>query len=308
MKILVTGSTGLVGSAIVKFLKKNNFHNLIIPTRKELDLESPDKVEKFFFNNQPDFIFNAAGFVGGVSANNSYRTDFIYKNTMIQFNVIYAAHKIGIKSLINFGSSCIYPKESILPIKESSILTGPLEDTNEPYAIAKIAGLKLCESINRDFKKNYITLMPTNLYGPNDNYDLEKSHVLPALLLKAHYCKKFNEKKFIIWGNGKSLREFLYVDDLAEASILIMNSLSKIKQNIINVGSGSEIRIDSLAKKIIDIVDAKVEILYDETKPNGVHSKRIDSSFINSLGWKPKVNLDEGIQLTYRHFVKNSNL
>jgi GDP-L-fucose synthase len=305
MKILVTGSNGLVGNAIVRCLKKHNFENLFTPSRSELDLESIDKVTNYINDLKPEFIFNAAGLVGGVSVNNLNRTDFIYKNTLMQFNVIFSAHKLGLKSIINFGSSCIYPKFSNLPIQESSLLAGKLEDTNEPYAIAKIAGLKLCESINRDFNKNFITLMPTNLYGPNDNYDLEKSHVLPALLLKAHKCKIEKNKDFIIWGNGKSFREFLYVDDLAEASVFIMKNLNKISLNIINIGSGMEIAIDVLAKKIIDIVGINVKIKYDETKPNGVKSKLIDSSIINQLGWFPKVSLDEGIELTYKDFLSN---
>tara|TARA_B100001059_G_scaffold56775_1_gene51821 strand:+ start:1166 stop:2086 length:921 start_codon:yes stop_codon:yes gene_type:complete len=303
MRILITGSNGLVGSSIVRCLKKYNYENLFTPSRSELDLESIDKVANYINYVKPDFIFNAAGLVGGVSANNLNRTDFIYKNTLIQFNVIYCAHKFGLKSLINYGSSCIYPKLSNTPINESSLLAGKLEDTNEPYAIAKIAGLKLCESINRDFNKNFLTLMPTNLYGPNDNYDLEKSHVLPALLLKAHNCKIEKRNDFTLWGNGKSLREFLYVDDLAEASILIMKNQNKISLNIINIGSGMEIAIDELANKIINIVGINVKIKYDNTKPNGVRSKLIDSSIINQLGWFPKVNLDEGIELTYKDFL-----
>ncbi len=307
MKILVTGSTGLVGSALVRCLQRNNFKNIILPNRNELNLESKQEVEKFFEKYKPDFIFNAAGLVGGVSANNTNRTDFIYKNTMIQFNVIYTAHKLGLNSLINFGSSCIYPKNTKLPIKEESLMSGKLEDTNEPYAIAKIAGLKLCESINRDFNKNYITLMPTNLYGPNDNYDPENSHVLPALLLKAYNCKLKNGNYFNIWGDGKSLREFLYVEDLAEAAILIMHNYKKIKKTVINIGSGNEISIDDLAKKIINIVGIKVKLSYDKTRPNGIRSKIIDSSFVKSLGWQPKVNLDEGIQLTYKDLSTNFN-
>jgi len=303
MKILVTGSNGLVGNAIVKSLKKNNFENLLTPSRNELDLESIEKVSNYMHDESPDFVFNAAGLVGGVSANDLNRTDFIYKNTLIQFNVIYCAHKAGLHSIINFGSSCIYPKFSNLPIKESSLLTGKLEDTNEPYAIAKIAGLKLCESINRDYNKNFITLMPTNLYGPNDNYHLERSHVLPALLLKAHRCKLEKSKEIIIWGNGKSFREFLFVDDLAEASVFIMKNQKKISFKIINIGSGIEITIDELAKKIIDKVGVNVKIKYDNTKPNGVKSKLIDSSIINQLGWFPKVSLDEGIELTYKDFL-----
>jgi len=305
MKILVTGSTGLVGNAIVKNLKKNKFINLLTPSRKELDLESYTKVETYFNINKPEFIFNAAGFVGGISANNKYRTEFIYKNLLLQNNVIYNAHKIGIKYLINFGSSCIYPKNSKTPIKESFLLNGKLEDTNEPYAIAKIAGLKLCESINRDFKKKFLTVMPTNLYGPNDSYDLNNSHVLPALIMKGHKCKAEGKSKFIVWGDGSPKREFLYVDDLAVACFMLMKIINNIKHDIINIGSGKEISIGDLSNKVMNILGFKAKVIYDKSKPNGTKSKLIDSSIINDLGWKPKIDLDKGILLTYSDFLKN---
>ena len=303
-KILVTGSTGMVGSSIVRILKKNNFKNLLTPSSKELDLFDTEKTKKYFKGNKPELIFAAAARVGGIIANSKYPADFMMENLLIQNNTIITAHKFDINNLIFFGSSCIYPKFAKQPLKEEYLLEGQLEKTNEPYAVAKITGLKLCESLNKQYGRNYISVMPSNLYGKNDNYNVESSHVLPALINKIHYAKMNNKKEITIFGSGKPLREFLFVDELAEACYFLMNKKHDYK--IINIGSGEEISILDLAKLISKILDYSVKIICDKTKPDGTSRKLLDSKLINNLGWTPKVFLNKGIELTYNDYCNNN--
>ena len=301
-RILVTGSSGMVGSAIVRILKKKKYKNILTPSRKELNLFDNNKTEKFFKKYKPEYIFAAAARVGGILANSKYPTEFFTENILIQNNTIFNAHKIGINNLIFFGSSCIYPKLCKQPIKEKYLLSGKLEKTNEAYALAKISGVKLCEYINNQFNRNYITLMPTNMYGINDNYDVESSHVLASLIAKIHYAKKNQDKKITIFGTGKPLREFLFVDDLAEACVLLMNK--KHNHKILNIGSGEEVSIKKLVSLISDFINYKVGIEYDRDKPDGTPRKLLDSTLIRKLGWTPKVFLNKGLKISYQDYCK----
>ncbi len=300
----------MVGSALWRNLESNGYTNLIGKTSKELDLRNQAQVEAFFQKEKPEFVFLAAAKVGGILANNTYRAQFIYENLTIQNNLIHNAHIISVKKLLFLGSSCIYPKNCPQPMKEEYLLTGKLEQTNEPYAIAKISGIKMCESYNRQYGTNFISAMPTNLYGPNDNYDLETSHVLPALIRKFHEAKISNAQIVEVWGSGKPLREFLHVDDLADACIFLMdncdaNDLDKMSLSHINIGSVEEISICDLAFLIKDIVGYKGNIIFDKTKPDGTPRKLLDIAMLKNLGWRPEVSLSVGIDKTYAWFKNN---
>ena len=297
-KIYVAGHRGMVGSAILRKLQEEGYHNIIYKTSHELDLRNQKDTEDFILQEKPDYVFLAAAKVGGILANNTYRAEFLYDNLMIAANVIHASYKAGVKKLLFLGSSCIYPKFAPQPIKEEYLLTGPLEPTNEPYAIAKIAGLKLCETYQEQYGARFISAMPTNLYGPNDNFDLKNSHVLPALLRKIEYARRNNIDKVEIWGTGSPLREFLYVDDLADACIFLMKHYED--KLWINVGSGEEISIKDLAYLIKDIVGYEGEFYFNTDMPDGTPRKFLDSTRIQKLGWKPKVSLREGITKVWK--------
>ena len=302
-KIYVAGHTGLVGSSIVRCLKKYGYKKIITRTHDELDLTNQIDVYNFFLVEKPEYVIIAAAKVGGIKANYTNPAQFIYDNLMIETNIIKAAHDIGVKKLLFLGSTCIYPKDSPQPIKEESLLTGPLEKTNEAYAIAKIAGIKLCSTFKQQYNDNFISCMPTNLYGSNDNFDYETSHVLPAMIRKIHDEKKNKEPKVILWGSGTPLREFLHVDDLADACIFLMNNYNDIQH--INVGSGEEISIRNLAFLIKDIVGYDGNIVFDKNMPDGVARKLSDITKINQLGWKSKISLKEGVIETYKWFLSN---
>ncbi len=293
-KIFVAGHRGMVGSAIVRKLKKEGFENLALRTSAELDLRSQQAVMNFFESEKPDFVFLAAAKVGGIVANNTYRADFIYENLAIQNNVIHQSYRAGVKKLLFLGSSCIYPKLAPQPIKEEYLLTGELEQTNEPYAIAKIAGLKMCESYHRQYGCQFISVMPTNLYGPNDNYDLNNSHVLPALIRKFYEAVEQNKSEVTIWGSGKPKREFLHVDDLADACFFLMQNYNG--EWALNIGTGEDISIAELAELIKGISGFKGKLVFDSSKPDGTPRKLLDVSRIHSLGWKHRINLEEGIR------------
>jgi GDP-L-fucose synthase len=301
--IYIAGHNGMVGSAIVRRLKKEGFTNLIVRNSKELDLRSQPDVAAFFNESKPDFVFLAAAKVGGIVANNSYRAEFLYDNLMIQNNVIHESYQNGVKKLMFLGSSCIYPKLAPQPLKEEYLLTGELEPTNEPYAIAKIAGIKLCDAYRSQYGCNFISVMPTNLYGPNDNYDLKNSHVLPAMIRKFHEAKKDNRDEVIIWGSGKPYREFLHVDDLADACYFLMNRYNE--PGFINIGTGKDIQINQLALLIKSIVGYEGEIKNDATKPDGTPRKLMDVSRIKHLGWTPAIELNDGIRMVYEDFRTN---
>lgn len=312
-KIYLAGHNGMVGSAILRALKSNSYSNIITKSFSELDLRRQSDVEKFFEKEKPEVVIIAAAKVGGILANNIYRAEFIYDNIMIEANLIHASYLNKAEKLIFLGSSCIYPKLAPQPLKEEYLLSGYLEYTNEPYAIAKIAGIKLCENYYRQYGFNFISAMPTNLYGPNDNFDLQTSHVLPALIRKFHEAKIQNKESVTIWGTGKPLREFLYVDDLAEAILFMMENINadnlyNLGITHLNVGSGKDISISDLANLVAQIIGYKGSIEYDTTKPDGTPRKLMDVSRINSLGWKYKTELEEGIKLTYEWFIKNSIL
>jgi GDP-L-fucose synthase len=296
-KIYVAGHNGMVGSAIVRRLKKDGFENILTRSSRELDLRRQDEVEQFFYRERPDYVFLAAAKVGGILANNTYRGEFLYDNLMIEANVIEASRKYGVKKLLFLGSSCIYPKLAPQPLKEEYLLTGPLEPTNEPYAIAKIAGIKLCDAYRSQYGCNFISVMPTNLYGPNDNYDLKTSHVLPALLRKFHEAKIKGEKEVVMWGTGSPLREFLHVDDLADACLFLMENYDE--PGLVNIGTGKDISIKDLALLIKKIVGFEGEIVHDLSKPDGTPRKLLDVSKLNKLGWKAKIGLEEGIRRVY---------
>ncbi len=299
-KIFVAGHKGLVGSAIVRALQKQGYDNLITRTRQELDLLDNVAVESFFKNEKPEYIFLAAAKVGGIMANSTYPADFIYQNLVVQNNVIHNAYVNGVKKLLFLGSSCIYPRNCPQPIKEEYFMTGPLEPTNGAYAIAKIAGITMCQSYNKQYGTNFISLMPTNLYGPNDNFDLESSHVLPALIRKFHEAKIGNKKEMTLWGTGTPKREFLHVDDLAEACVFLMKNYNDTK--IINVGTGEDITIKDLAETIKKIVGYAGKIIWDASKPDGMPRKLLDVSKINTLGWRYEINLETGVRTTYEWF------
>jgi GDP-L-fucose synthase len=302
-KIFVTGHKGLVGSALLRRLNYYGYKNLVIVEKSKLDLRDQGNVFKFFHKNKIDVVINAAAKVGGIYANNKYKADFIYDNLMIQNNIIHACYKNSIKSLIFLGSSCIYPKFSKQPIKEKYLLTGDLEKTNEAYAVAKIAGLKMCESYNFQYKTNYKCLLPCNVYGPNDNYNDESSHFFPALIKKAILAKKKKKKGIVIWGSGLPKRELLYVDDLADACLLFMNKTTK--ETIINIGSGYDMSILSYAKIILKKINYDCAIFLDKSKPNGTPRKIIDSRIAKKYGWRPKIDLNTGLDLTLRSYLNN---
>ncbi|HMO33463.1 MAG TPA: GDP-L-fucose synthase [Lacibacter sp.] len=296
-KIYVAGHRGMVGSAILRRLQKEGYENVVVRTSAEMDLRSQEAVDKFFKDHKPDYVFLAAAKVGGIVANNTYRAEFLYDNLMIQNNIIHAAWKHSVTKLLFLGSSCIYPKFAEQPIKEESLLTGPLEPTNEPYAIAKIAGLKLCDAYRSQYGCNFISAMPTNLYGPNDNYDLQNSHVLPALLRKMIVAKRNNDPSVEIWGSGTPRREFLHVDDLADACYFLMQEYNE--PGWINVGAGTDVSIRELAELIREITGFTGELLFNTDKPDGTPRKLMDSSRINASGWKASISLREGIEKVY---------
>ena len=305
MKIFVAGHNGLVGSAIVKKLKSKGYKNILTAERRKLDLLDQKAVFNFLKKNKPKIVIIAAAKVGGIYANNEFGAEFIYENLQIQNNLIHGAHLADINNIIFLGSSCVYPRMAPQPIKEEYLLTGPFEKTNEGYAIAKISGIKLCEHYKKQYNRNYYSVMPTNLYGLNDNYDLRNSHVLPALIKKIHDAKENEKKEIMIWGSGEPKREFLYVDDLADACIHLMKI--NYTGEIINIGTGKDLTITELAKKIISIVGVKVKLKYDKNYPDGTPRKVLDVSKILGLGWKPKITLEEGIRLTYLNtFIKKN--
>ncbi|MFA5023526.1 MAG: GDP-L-fucose synthase [Patescibacteria group bacterium] len=305
-KIFVAGHGGLVGSAIVRALISLGYKNLILKTRKELDLLNQAEVNRFFANQKPDYVFLAAAKVGGISANAQYPADFIYENLVIETNIIFAAYKNKVKKLIFLGSSCIYPRNCPQPIKEEYLLTSPLEKTNEAYAIAKIAGLKMCQYYNQQYGTKFIAVMPTNLYGPNDNFDLTSSHVLPAMIRKFHEAKIGGKKAVVLWGSGQPRREFLHVDDLATALIFLINNYQG--QEIINIGSGRDLTIKELANKIKRVVGYTGKITWDKSKPDGTPRKLLNVNRLNKLGWQAKMDLDRGLMETYNWFQKNSKI
>lgn len=296
-RIYVAGHRGMVGSAIVRRLEKEGFNNLITRSSKELDLRNQAGVADFFSAESPDYVFLAAAKVGGIIANNTYRGEFIYENLMIQNNVIHHAYKAGVKKLMFLGSSCIYPKLAPQPMKEEYLLTGPLEPTNEPYAIAKIAGIKMCDAYRAQYGCNFISVMPTNLYGPNDNYDLNNSHVLPALLRKFHEAKQNRASEVTIWGTGTPKREFLHADDMADACFFLMQHYNE--EGLVNIGFGEDISIANLAHLIQGIVQYEGKLVFDTSKPDGTPRKLMDVSKLNGLGWKATIDLKEGIQHVY---------
>lgn len=303
-KIYVAGHRGMVGSAIYRKLKELGFENIIVRTSKELDLRDQQAVKEFFETEKPEYVFLAAAKVGGIMANNVFRADFIYENLAIQNNVIHYSHENDVKKLMFLGSSCIYPKMAPQPLKEDYLLTGTLEPTNEPYAIAKIAGIKMIESYRMQYDDNYISVMPTNLYGINDNYHPENSHVLPALIRKFHEAKVNNSPTVNIWGSGKPLREFMFADDLADACVFLMENYNDLQ--FVNIGVGEDISIRELAELIKEVVGFQGELEFDSSKPDGTPRKLMDVSKLTSLGWKAKTNLKEGIKLAYEDFLKKN--
>jgi GDP-L-fucose synthase len=298
-KIYVAGHRGMVGSAIVKNLQEKGFLNIVTRTSTELNLINQQQVTNFFESEKPEYVFLAAAKVGGIVANNTYRADFIYENMMIQSNVIHESYKNKVTKLLFLGSSCIYPKLAPQPLKEDYLLTGLLEETNEPYAIAKIAGIKMCDAYREQYNCNFISVMPTNLYGNNDNYDLQNSHVLPALIRKMHEAKQNNDKFVTVWGTGNPLREFLHADDMADACVYLMQNYNE--KGFVNIGSGEEIAIKELAYLIKEIVGFEGEIQFDTTKPDGTPRKLTDTTRLNNLGWKHKIQLKAGIQEVYQN-------
>ncbi|MBP1694922.1 MAG: NAD-dependent epimerase/dehydratase [Deltaproteobacteria bacterium] len=307
-RIYVAGHRGLVGTAILRRLQAEGYSNLVVRSRQELDLMRQDEVETLFETEKPEYVFLAAAKVGGILANNRYPAEFIYQNLLIESNVIHSAYASGVKKLLFLGSSCIYPRDCPQPMKEEYLLSGKLEPTNEPYAIAKIAGIKMCQSYNRQYGCRFILVMPTNLYGPGDNFDLETSHVLPALIRKFHEAKASDKsrvtsdkKTVTLWGTGTARREFLHVDDLADACLFLMDHYDD--SEIINIGVGKDISISEVADLIKDIVGFKGTIQYDRSKPDGTPRKLLDVSKLESLGWQPKISLREGVEMTYRWYV-----
>lgn len=305
-KIYIAGHRGMVGSALERNLRARGFTNLILKTRAELDLCIQKDVNDFFEKEKPEFVFLAAAKVGGIHANNTYRADFIYENLMVQNNIIHAAYQNKVKKLMFLGSSCIYPKLAPQPLKEEYLLTGALEYTNEPYAIAKIAGIKMCESYHLQYGCDFISVMPTNLYGPNDNYDLNNSHVLPALLRKFHDAKENKMATVTVWGTGSPRREFMHADDMADACVYLMNNYTGEK--FVNIGVGDDISIKELAYLIAGVVGFDGEIVFDTTKPDGTPRKLMDVSFLHSLGWTHKINLEQGIKDVYADFKSQKHV
>jgi GDP-L-fucose synthase len=302
-KIYVAGHRGMVGSAIVRALQNNGYTNLVLKTSKELDLRSQQAVADFFATEKPDYVFLAAAKVGGIVANSTYRANFLYENLAIQNNVIHAAFVNQVSKLMFLGSSCIYPKLAPQPLKESYLLTGLLEPTNEPYAIAKIAGIKMCEAYRAQYGCNFISVMPTNLYGPNDNYDLQNSHVLPAMIRKFHEAKERGDQSMELWGTGSPMREFLYADDLAEACLFLMETYNE--SELVNIGTGVDVTIKELAETVQKIVGFTGEIKWDSSRPDGTPRKLMDVSKLHGLGWSHHIELSQGIQLAYQDFLAN---
>jgi GDP-L-fucose synthase len=302
--IFVAGHRGLVGSAIVRNLQKNGFRNILVRTRKELDLRCLAEVQRFFAANRPEAVIVAAAKVGGIQANNNYPVEFLLENLQIQNNLIATSFESEVKKLLFLGSSCIYPKLTPQPIREDSLLTGPLEPTNEPYALAKIAGIKLCQAYARQHGANFISAMPTNIYGPGDNFDLEKSHVLPALIRKVYEAKVNDRTEVMLWGTGSPRREFLHADDLADAIRFLLDNYHS--PEIINVGYGEDVTIRELVELIAKIVGLDIEILFDPSKPDGAPRKLLDSTRLRALGWKPRISLTDGITQTYHWLLRNS--
>ena len=318
-KIYVAGHRGMIGSAIVRKLKSLGYNNILTRTHDELDLTNQAQVQSFFESENPDQVYLCAAKVGGIHANNTFPADFIYDNLMIESNVIHHAWKVGVKKLLFLGSSCIYPKLPNQLIKENALLSDQLEETNEPYAVAKIAGIKLCESYNRQYRKShgtdYRSVIPASLYGPGDNYHSENSHVIPALIRKIHNAKIHQLPEVVVWGSGRPSREFVYIDDMAAAIIHVMNlDLSQYREHTqdmishINIGFGSDVTIHELAKQLVKILGYEGKIIFDLNKPDGVLRKLLDSSLIESLGWKASVSLEDGLALTYTDYLKNINL
>lgn len=310
--IFVAGHNGMVGSAIVSLLQKEGYKNILVEDKKNLNLLNQHAVNNYIANNDIDYIVIAAARVGGIHANNTMPASFIYENLMIQANIIHAAHNSGIKNLLFLGSSCIYPRDTMQPMNESALLSGKLESTNEPYAIAKIAGIKLCESYNRQYGHDYRSVMPTNLYGPKDNFNLDTSHVIPALIRKFSEAIESNADKVEVWGTGVPKREFLHVDDMAEACLHIMTMKKDLYQNStqdmqghINIGYGSDFSIKELANKLAIISGFKGDIIWDTSKPDGTPKKLMDNTLISNLGWEPKISLSDGLSQTYHWFLKN---
>lgn len=307
-KIYVAGHAGLVGSALVRVLKEKGYTNIIGKTRKELDLTNQKEVSEFFNAEKPDYVFLAAAKVGGIHANNTFPAEFIFSNMEIQNNIIHTSYQTGVKKLLFLGSSCIYPKFAKQPMDEEQLLEGKLEPTNEPYAVAKIAGIVMCQSYNRQYGTNYISAMPTNLYGPNDNYHPQNSHVLPALLRRFHEAKTANTPEVVIWGTGKPLREFLYSDDMARACLYLMEKYDVTSDpkggTHVNVGSGIEVSIKELAETIKEVVGYSGKLTFDSTKPDGTPRKLLDVSKLHQMGWKHQVELKEGITLAYRDYLQ----
>jgi len=301
-RVFVAGHRGMVGAAITRELHRRGYQHVLTRNRTELDLENQNQVHRFFSTTPVDVVYLAAAKVGGILANQNHPVDFLYKNLMIQCNVIRAAYAAGVRKLLFLGSSCIYPREATQPIREDALLTGPLEATNEPYAIAKIAGLKLCEAYQREYGARFICAMPTNLYGPHDNYDLHSSHVLPALIRKFHEGREAGQESVTIWGTGTPLREFLYVDDLAKGCVMLMEHPDA--EGIYNIGAGKDISIADLAALVARVVGYQGRIVYDTSKPDGTPRKLMDSSRVQALGWQPTVSLSDGIALAYGHFLR----
>lgn len=302
-KIYVAGHRGMVGSGITRLLKSRGYDNVITRTHAQLDLLNQAAVHEFLASEKPDYIFIAAAKVGGIQANNIYRADFIYQNLMIECNLTHGAYQAGINNLMSLGSSCIYPRDCPQPIKEEYLLTGPLEQTNEPYALAKIAGIKLCENYNRQYCTKYVSVMPTNLYGPGDNYDLNNSHVLPALIRKAHEAKLRKDPHLMVWGSGKPRREFLHVDDMARACVQLMEQ--GYDGSFVNIGCGNDITIRELVEEVVAVVGFEGQLQFDTSKPDGTPQKLLDVSKANALGWKAEIALRPGIQDAYSWFLEH---
>ena len=304
-KIYIAGHNGMVGSAILRALENKGYSNLLLKNRTELDLTKFDEVQSFLSENKPDYIFLAAARVGGIKANSESQAEFLYENITIQNNILYTSHKLKIKNLMFLGSSCIYPKNAPQPLKEEYLLTSELEKTNEGYALAKIAGIKLCQYYNDQYNHNYVSVMPTNLYGPNDNYDLTSSHVLPAIISKIHTAKINNLKEVMLWGSGRPKREFLHVDDLADACVFLMEK--SIHKGIYNIGTQKDITISELAAKVAEIIGYSGKINFDTNMPDGTMRKILDISKITNIGWNYKIKLDAGIKSTYLDYLKTIN-
>ena len=304
-KIYVAGHIGMVGSAIVRHLKKNGYQNLLLKTHRELDLTDQQATKSFFERERPDYVFIAAAKVGGIQANSTFPADFLYVNLMINANIIHAAHEVGVKKLLALGSSCIYPKFADQPLRESACLDGKPEPTNEGYAIAKISALELVKFFHRQYDDPFISCMPTNIYGENDNFDLQGSHVIPAMIRKFHMAKMEGADSVTLWGTGSPKREFLYVDDLADACVFLMDHYDE--EGHINIGSGEEVSMKELAEEIASVVDFHGELIYDTEKPDGAPRRLVDSTRIHELGWQHKVSLHDGIERSYRYFLENYN-